>query len=210
MGIDRNLDGVLDGDTSPPLLAIARANPNLLISWSTNAAGFVLERADDVPSTNWRVETVGARLLGRISGHELRGIESPLLPVAGAVMGRDARAAGVRLNNLPYRRLPVGKARVPSGNIIQHAPCAFVQRETNSSREICEVIPETRKLVQATIDVIPRAQVSYAARLRVAAELQCARCKIRLGGWEDTTPRQLPTARLRESHTRAELETRIP
>jgi len=64
MGIDRNLDGVLDGDTPPPLLAIARANPNLLISWSTNAAGFVLERADDVSSTNWRIDTSRRGIVG--------------------------------------------------------------------------------------------------------------------------------------------------
>ncbi len=64
MGIDRNLDGVLDGDTPPPLLAIARANPSLLISWSTNAAGFVLERADDVPSTNWRVDNSRRAIVG--------------------------------------------------------------------------------------------------------------------------------------------------
>jgi len=64
MGIDRNLDGVLDGDTPPPLLAIARANPNLLISWSTNANGFVLERADDVPSTNWRIDTSRRAIVG--------------------------------------------------------------------------------------------------------------------------------------------------
>ena len=64
MGIDRNLDGVLDGDTPPPLLAIARANPNLLVSWSTNAGGFVLERADDVPSTNWRVDTSRRGIVG--------------------------------------------------------------------------------------------------------------------------------------------------
>jgi YVTN family beta-propeller protein len=64
MGVDRNLDGVLDGDTPPPLLAIARANPNLLISWSTNANGFVLERADDVPSTNWRVDNTRRAIVG--------------------------------------------------------------------------------------------------------------------------------------------------
>jgi hypothetical protein len=64
MGIDRNVDGVLDGDTPPPSLAIARANPNLLISWSTNAPGFVLERADDVSSTNWRIDTSRRGIVG--------------------------------------------------------------------------------------------------------------------------------------------------
>jgi DNA-binding beta-propeller fold protein YncE len=56
MGIDRNLDGILDGDAPRPALAIAKAPPNVLISWPTNVP-FVLERAGDVSSTNWRVDT---------------------------------------------------------------------------------------------------------------------------------------------------------
>jgi hypothetical protein len=64
MGIDRNLDGVLDGDTPAPLLSVAAASPNVLVSWSTNAAGFVLERAGEVPSTDWRVETSRRGVVG--------------------------------------------------------------------------------------------------------------------------------------------------
>ena len=56
MGIDRNLDAILDGDAGVPSLAIAKAPPNVLISWPTNAP-YVLERAGTLPSTNWRVET---------------------------------------------------------------------------------------------------------------------------------------------------------
>jgi YVTN family beta-propeller protein len=64
MGIDRNLDGVLDGDTTPPLLAITAAGPNVLVSWPTNAAGFLLERARELPSTNWRPDTSRRALVG--------------------------------------------------------------------------------------------------------------------------------------------------
>lgn len=64
MGIDRNLDGVLDGDMPAPLLSVAAASPNVLVSWTTNAAGFVLERAGEVPSTNWRVETSRRGIVG--------------------------------------------------------------------------------------------------------------------------------------------------
>jgi YVTN family beta-propeller protein len=64
MGIDRNLDGVLDGDTPALLLSVAAASPNVLVSWTTNAAGFVLERAGEVPSTNWRVETSRRGVVG--------------------------------------------------------------------------------------------------------------------------------------------------
>jgi hypothetical protein len=56
MGIDRNLDGTLDGDAARPALAIAKAPPNVLISWPTNAP-YVLERAGTVSTTNWRVDT---------------------------------------------------------------------------------------------------------------------------------------------------------
>src|SRR6185503_10905981 len=56
MGIDRNLDTILDGDAGVPSLAIAKAPPNVLISWPTNAP-YVLERAVTLPSTNWRADT---------------------------------------------------------------------------------------------------------------------------------------------------------
>ena len=64
MGIDRNLDGTLDGDTPRPLLAIAQTPPNILLSWSTNASGFVLERADEVSSTNWNADTSRRGIVG--------------------------------------------------------------------------------------------------------------------------------------------------
>jgi hypothetical protein len=57
MGIDRNMNGVLDGDEPPPLLRIARADTNAVVAWSTNASSFVLEAANTIPSTNWSVET---------------------------------------------------------------------------------------------------------------------------------------------------------
>jgi hypothetical protein len=56
-GIDRNLDGVLDGDVPPPSLRIARAATNSIVAWSTNASGFVLERSSSLPATNWSPET---------------------------------------------------------------------------------------------------------------------------------------------------------
>jgi DNA-binding beta-propeller fold protein YncE len=63
MGIDRNLDGTLDADTPPPLLAIARSSSNVLLSWPTNG-GFVLERAGELPSTNWNADTSRRAVVG--------------------------------------------------------------------------------------------------------------------------------------------------
>jgi hypothetical protein len=45
MGIDRDLDGVLDGDVAPPTLSIALSQGNLLLSWPFAAAGFSLQAA---------------------------------------------------------------------------------------------------------------------------------------------------------------------
>ena len=56
-GIDRNLDGVLDGDVPQPQLRIARAATNSILAWSTNASGFVLETTVALPATNWLPET---------------------------------------------------------------------------------------------------------------------------------------------------------
>jgi len=56
-GIDRNFNGVLDGDEPQPSLRIARSANKALVAWSTNAPGFVLEAAPGIPATNWSAET---------------------------------------------------------------------------------------------------------------------------------------------------------
>ncbi len=43
LGIDRNEDGILDGDVPQPGLQIALANANSIVAWSTNANGFIYE-----------------------------------------------------------------------------------------------------------------------------------------------------------------------
>ena len=57
-GIDRNLDGVLDGDVSRPPLRIAPVSgAAAVVAWGTNAPGFLLERAQTLPPTNWAPDT---------------------------------------------------------------------------------------------------------------------------------------------------------
>ena len=46
-------NGVLDGDVPAPSLRIARAEPNVIVAWPTNADGFILEAAATIPGTNW-------------------------------------------------------------------------------------------------------------------------------------------------------------
>ncbi len=64
MGLDRNLDGVLDGDTPAPSLRIAAAATNAIVAWPTNASGFVLEANTSLPATNWTAETSVRGIIG--------------------------------------------------------------------------------------------------------------------------------------------------
>jgi YVTN family beta-propeller protein len=56
VGIDRNLDSVLDGDVPAPSLRIAKTGPYALVAWSTNAA-YVLERTTALPAGSWLPDT---------------------------------------------------------------------------------------------------------------------------------------------------------
>jgi len=57
LGIDRDQDGVPDGDIPQPTLEIALASTNSLVAWPTNANGFVLERTPTLPSSSWSADT---------------------------------------------------------------------------------------------------------------------------------------------------------
>lgn len=57
MGIDRNENGVLDGDEPRPSLRIAKTGPHAVVSWPTNHTGYFLERATGLPATNWNPDT---------------------------------------------------------------------------------------------------------------------------------------------------------
>jgi DNA-binding beta-propeller fold protein YncE len=67
IGIDRDLDGVLDGDEPRPTLQIARQGASgAVVSWSTNASDYVLEAAGTVASPSWATET---SVRGLVSGN---------------------------------------------------------------------------------------------------------------------------------------------
>jgi len=57
MGIDRDLNGVLDGEEMPPSLAAERLETGVRISWPTNTMGIVLEFSESLAPPNWRTET---------------------------------------------------------------------------------------------------------------------------------------------------------
>ena len=56
MGIDRDLDGLLDADVPPPRLQIAAAGNKLVLNWPFSAAGFLLEETPSL-TTTWSSST---------------------------------------------------------------------------------------------------------------------------------------------------------
>jgi YVTN family beta-propeller protein len=57
MGIDRDEDGVLDGDVPPPRLAIVSEAGNTTINWPYGAAGYNLETSSNLPLAGWATVT---------------------------------------------------------------------------------------------------------------------------------------------------------
>lgn len=64
LGVDRNADGVLDGDVTPPELHIVRTTDRVVISWPTNQSGFVLERTTALPAKQWQPDTSARGIVG--------------------------------------------------------------------------------------------------------------------------------------------------
>jgi YVTN family beta-propeller protein len=53
MGIDRDEDGVLDGDVPPPNLHLAKSGGSGIFNWPYSAAGFTLESSPILPPIAW-------------------------------------------------------------------------------------------------------------------------------------------------------------
>jgi hypothetical protein len=53
MGIDRDLDGVLDGDLPPPVLQVSQVAGQTVITWPSGAVGFRLEATASLSSPAW-------------------------------------------------------------------------------------------------------------------------------------------------------------
>ena len=53
MGIDRDQNGVLDGDEPEPDLEIARAPGGVTLNWPYGAAGFALEASASLEPAAW-------------------------------------------------------------------------------------------------------------------------------------------------------------
>jgi hypothetical protein len=78
LGIDRNQDGILDGDIAQPALEIALRTTNSIVAWTTNANGFLLERSTVLPSPTWAPDT------------NLRGVASGKFNVTNSVAQTNA------------------------------------------------------------------------------------------------------------------------
>jgi len=57
MAIDRNLNGILDGDEPLPSLQITAAGSGSLLSWPASAAGFILEESASLNPVTWTAST---------------------------------------------------------------------------------------------------------------------------------------------------------
>jgi DNA-binding beta-propeller fold protein YncE len=64
MAIDRDLDGVLDGDVTPPSLQITHAGGNPVLSWPYAAAGYTLESSPSLSSASWTAVTAPVEISG--------------------------------------------------------------------------------------------------------------------------------------------------
>jgi hypothetical protein len=72
LGIDRNADGVLDGDEVLPALAAALSNGGIEVSWQTPQIGLVLEWTDTLERSDWKPETRNATVQGDRSSVTIR------------------------------------------------------------------------------------------------------------------------------------------
>jgi hypothetical protein len=57
MSVDRNWNGVLDGEEAPPSLTVVLSETGVRISWPINTVGVVLEFSETLSPPNWRTET---------------------------------------------------------------------------------------------------------------------------------------------------------
>lgn len=57
LGVDRDTDGVFDGDEIPPLLTAQPTEAGLTLTWPANATGFVLESTTEAAGSVWQPET---------------------------------------------------------------------------------------------------------------------------------------------------------
>ena len=57
MAIDRDSNGVLDGEEAPPSLTAVLSGTSVRISWPSKGAGVVLEFSESLSPPNWRTET---------------------------------------------------------------------------------------------------------------------------------------------------------
>jgi hypothetical protein len=66
MGLDRNLNGILDFDEPRPTLMVAQAGSFVVLSWPYEAVGYILESASSASTAEWNpvaepVEIIGSK-----------------------------------------------------------------------------------------------------------------------------------------------------
>jgi hypothetical protein len=64
MGIDRDEDGLLDGDLPPPILHVARNSDGAILNWPLSAAGFDLQSTELLFPAIWSNAPDPVEILG--------------------------------------------------------------------------------------------------------------------------------------------------
>src|SRR4051812_5465178 len=77
MGIDHDVDGVLDGDAPQPNLQITKASSQAVLAWPASASNYLLEKTELINGTNWAPET------------SPRGTNGSLLSVTNTISGSN-------------------------------------------------------------------------------------------------------------------------
>lgn len=67
MGIDRDLNGVLDFDEPPPQLQIARVSNQTVLSWPLSAVGFGLEQTASLSAPAWSASTNAVEIVNQLN-----------------------------------------------------------------------------------------------------------------------------------------------
>jgi len=67
MGIDRNLNGVLDFDEPLPQLQIARVSNQSVLNWPLSAVGFSLEQTPNLVSPTWNADTNAVQIVNQFN-----------------------------------------------------------------------------------------------------------------------------------------------
>ncbi|HEX5222976.1 MAG TPA: hypothetical protein VFZ59_25690 [Verrucomicrobiae bacterium] len=67
MGLDRDLDGILDFDEPQPQLQLARVSNQAVLNWPLSAVGYRLEQTTNLASSPWSDDTNAVEIVNQFN-----------------------------------------------------------------------------------------------------------------------------------------------